>query len=134
MSNHDERRLRILQAKERGLRRAAEVACQKWYGLTSPHFTEDDKTTARCKRCGQLVMFKGEATARYSEILIVFDDKSAHLTSLCVDCSSGLAVRDLEAIYCADILDLSDDEESAGVLMDWTLLADRKPVGFERRR
>ena len=133
MSNHD-RRLLILQAKERGLKRATDAARQKWHGLVNPRFTEDDRTTARCKMCGQLIMFKGEATSRYSEILIVFNDNSAHVTSLCVNCSSGLTVRPLEAIYCADILDLSDDEEKAGVLMDWTLLADRKPVGFERRR
>lgn len=134
MSNHDERKLRILKAKERGLKRAEAVAKQKWCGLVSPFFTDDDKTTARCKKCGQLVMFKGNATHLYSEILIIFNDNSAHLTSLCEGCSSGLTVRDLEAIYCADILDLSDDEERAGVLMDWTLLADRKPVGFERQR
>lgn len=134
MSNHDERTLRILRAKERGLKRAADAACQKWHGLVSPKFTEADKRTARCKKCGQLVMFRGDPTSVYSEILIMFDDGSAHLTPLCRGCSSGLTIRDLEAIYCADIVDLSDDEDRAGVLMDWTLLADRRPVGFERQR
>lgn len=134
MLSRDESVLRILRAKERGLKRASAIANQKWCGLASPAFTEDDKSTARCKKCGQLVIFKGNAMECYSEILIIFDDNSAHITSLCGGCSSGLSVVDLEAIYCADILDLSNDEDRSGVLMDWTLLADRKPVGFERRR
>lgn len=87
----------------------------------------------RCKGCSAVIQQNNHNTGAYRELKLLFDDKSAHVTHLCSTClDKGLDLPALEKLYCADLLELSDEEEAAGILMDWRMLAYRRPVGFVR--
>lgn len=127
-----------LQAKARAFVRIGKVVDKRWKGLTSSKYvTRTDEGAideVLCKRCGNVLRKGGAETRAYSEVQLDFSDGSRHITPLCTKCSSGLKHSDLEAIYCADMLELSNEEEMAKVLLKWSLMSDRKIVGHRKHR
>ena len=121
--------LNSLSAKAKGLARAKLQASSGWANFSAPNYVRPP--TILCKKCGCTV-YEGRPLASYTELRLVFDDNSAHITQLCRKCAVGLTLKELEAIYCADLVALSEDEEAQGLLMCWELLADRQVVGYER--
>jgi hypothetical protein len=119
--------------KARGFERIQKSAKGGWPGLKVASYIQRNAkghvTGVLCKRCGCVVKSKGAPKACYMETQINFSDGSRHITPLCSKCATGLDAKALESIYCADLLQLSDEEDAAGIIMQWSLLADRKIVG-----
>ena len=126
---------RSLTAKKLSLERAKIKADAGWPGLAAPAYMQwQDKnvSTAVCKCCGARIMLDGQRLPQYAEIMLSFNDRSAHVTNLCKTCrSSGLSLDTLDALYCADLLVLAAEEEMQDVLMRWELMATRKVIGFK---
>ena len=118
-----------LEEKRKGLSRAKKASDKGWAGLECPNYVK--LPTVLCKKCGCTIS-EGRPLRTYVELRLVFDDNSAHVTPCCKKCSTGLTLAELEAMYCADLVALSDDEEKQNVLMHWGLLSSRKIVGYER--
>lgn len=79
---------------------------------TIPNFI----TAVYCKGCGtQIKGLNSENSLvpywNYREITIEFDDRSAHMTPVCVRCSNMRSKENLEAMYIADLeeFDIEDD-------------------------
>ena len=118
-----------LEAKVKGLDRVKRQASTGWAGLTAPNYVRTP--IIHCKKCGCTIT-DGKTLASFSELKLTFNDNSAHVTTSCKKCVVGLSLAELEAIYCADLLALSQEEEACGRLMHWQLLSDRKITGYER--
>ena len=72
------------------------------------------------------------ALANYQEVVIEFDDGSAHVTQICKRCAGTLSNDDLEALYVADAAVLTVQSERAGITMPKSLWDKRKPVSYYR--
>lgn len=118
-----------LEEKVKGLARVEKQASSGWSGLVAPNYVRSP--IILCKKCGCTVS-DGRMLASFSELRLIFNDNSAHITPCCKKCAIGLSLKELEAIYCADLLALSQEEESCGRLMHWQLLSDRQITGYER--
>lgn len=147
----------VVKEKKREARKRADERILKHIGRAEPYIkrTEGYITEVDCKLCGHavaslvetpatidkywqdpntLVILKGMALKtlnNHRTIRITFDDGSAHETEICSDCLSALSVQDLEKIYCCDLLQYIDDENSGDTEAPWHALADRQPTGFE---
>lgn len=125
----DTQLIKSLDAKAKGLARVQQKASSGWAGLSAPDYVRPPAIL--CKKCGCTVS-EGKQLATFIELRLTFNDNSAHVTPLCRKCSIGLSLSELEAIYCADLIALSRDEEMNGLLMRWELLSDRQVTGYER--
>lgn len=114
-----EQRIVAMRAKQRAMLRVTRAANSHWAGLTTPAYIR--KGNMLCKRCGSSLTVAG-----YAELRIVFCDDSAHITPVCKNCTTNCSAALLEAIYCADLLALADEEERVGVTQFWDMMADRQ--------
>ncbi len=74
------------------------------------------------------------ALANYQEIVIEFDDNSAHVTQICKKCAKNLSNDDLEALYVCDAAALMVQSERASIVMPKSLWDTRKPVSYYQVR
>ena len=125
---------RSLTAKRDALIRAKAVADAGWAGLAAPAYmswVDKHPNKAVCKCCGARIMQDGQRLPQYAEIMLSFDDRSAHVTNLCRACrASGLTMDKLDAMYCADLVVLAEEEDMQDILMRWELMDRRKVTGF----
>lgn len=74
-------------------------------------------TAVYCKGCGRQIQgmsSKGHLFpyGNYTEMTIVFDDKSAHITPVCKKCVNSKKSReDIEAMYIADLEEFCREED-----------------------
>lgn len=145
-----EQRRVIAEARKRCEARVHACACTPYV-----HMDEGMVTQVECRLCGRAVSSLQEVgpgrTTRLGDgtkqvtrhvalrrlphrrgIRILFDDGSAHETEVCADCAGKLTHDQLEAIYCRDLCQFAADEDVDGVQPPWHVMADRKPVGFEK--
>jgi len=87
---------------------------------------------------GKIVIFQRlilAETSNYREILIEFDDGSAHVTCACNSCIAKMQSADLEEIYATDMDDWVGDEEKGRGPVDgvnWGTLAHRSLTRFKK--
>lgn len=120
-----EQEYEAIKGKHRALMRVARAANRQWNGLVAPQYMHEGSVS--CKRCGALLNAGNRA-----EMRLTFSDGSAHVTPMCRDCTSGWSLPDLEALYCADMFVLADEEDRLGVLQFWNMMADRQVTGYEQ--
>ena len=114
---------------KRGSMGIEEVSC-KCCGGAVRRLAPDDRFHERREINGRTVLVERLALmtlAAYTEVRIVFDDNSAHVTVLCEHCAKKLTVADLEDLYGLDLAEMLKESGS----LPWDLFSDRKPVSFE---
>lgn len=144
------------------LARAAKCEARKPLPAHCTFDAHNRLTACRCKLCGagvsglqpldemretlrdgqRIVIFERVSMARfanYDELVIVFDDGSAHATAICKTCKKKLLgqqdediVDELEWMYQADVRAMTQESKSNALEINWMPWANRKPVGVQR--
>lgn len=120
-----EQEYEAIKGKHRALMRVSRAANKRWNGLSMAQYMHNGAPS--CKRCGAKL-----DSRNYAELRLSFSDGSFHITPVCSKCTSGWSLPDLEALYCADMFALADEEDRLGVLQFWNMMADREVTGYEQ--